>query len=193
MKPIIIIALLYIPFSVSAQTETSIRNHYTEVNKKIAESIEQGYEGSIYQNQLVINKNGRSWPAVGYYADTLNFWYDDDPGHLPPSERNPKTVLQKVVKSSRHGADVRVIEEYLYKNGKLLFYYSWWGEEANLWETRVYYSEKGIAFKSSVRLNEKELSAKELATAAYKDQKPDVARILARGKSYQLLFLNSMN
>jgi hypothetical protein len=192
MKNLLLFFLLQATLTATAQTETIIRNHYTEVNKKIAESIEQGYEGPLYQNQLVINKNGKSYPAVGYYADTLNFWYDDSPDHLSPADRDPKKVLLKVTKSSRIGADVRAIEEYLYLDGKLIFYYSWWAEESNLWETRVYYNSKGIAFKIRVKENEKELTAKELATADHKDQQPNTARIMTTGKSYQTLFLNSM-
>lgn len=188
MKNFILLLLLLASASAHAQTEASIRSHYTDVNKRIAESLENGYEGALYQDQLVRNKNGKSWPAVGYFTDTLNFWYDDDPDHLPASERNPKNVLLKVTKSARYGADVHAIEEYLYKDGKLLFYYSWWAEEGNLWETRVYYSSKGIAFKKSVKLNGKELTPAELA-GEYKDQRPDVAKILAEGKSYQVFYL----
>lgn len=192
MKPLLTFLIILCSFLAGAQTEQTIRALYQNVNNKISESLEHGFEGSLYQNQLVVNKNGKSWPAVGYYADTLNFWYEDDPGHLSAADRDPKTVLLKVVKSSRIGADVRVIEEYLYNKGTLLFYYSYWGEEANLWETRVYYSGKGIAFKTSVKLNSKELTPKELATPEYRDQQADTKKILANGTNYQQLFLKSM-
>lgn len=55
------------PLFAADQTETEIRTHYTAVNKQITESIELGFEGPLYQNQWVANKNGRSWPAVGLY------------------------------------------------------------------------------------------------------------------------------
>lgn len=191
MKQLSFIALLLITLSAAAQTEASIRTHYTEVNKKIAESIEQGFEGSLYHNQWVTNKNGKSWPAVGIYADTVNFWYDDDPNHIPASERNPKNVLLKV-NISRRSSHLMVNEEYLYKDGKLLFYYSHEGEEGNEWETRVYFNSKGIAFKTSAKANGKELTAKDFLMEEYKDFKPNPVFILTAGKKYQELFVKSM-
>jgi hypothetical protein len=141
MKRLVSFVLLLITLCSAAQTETIIRNHYTEVNKKISESIEQGFEGPLYQNQIVINKNGKSWPAVGRYNETVDFWYNDDPAHISPQERNPKNVLLKV-NVTRHSLHLRTNEEYLYKNGRLLFYYSNMEEEGNQWEVRVYYNRK---------------------------------------------------
>jgi len=188
-----IISLIVIGFSsaASAQTETDIRNHYNEVNRKIVEAIEQGYEGPLYQNQLIINKNIKSWPAVGYYVDTINFWYDDDPDHLSGSERNPKNVLLKV-NNYRKASHLISIEEYLYRNGKLLFYYLLQGEEGNKWETRVYFNNKGIMFKGLVKANGKELTEKDFTTEEYKDFKPNPVKIMAEGKKYQDLFLKSI-
>ena len=82
-------------------------------------------------------------------------------------------------------------EEYLYKNGKLVFYYSNEGEEGKQWETRIYFNAKGI-FKSSVKADGKELTTKEFATEEYKDFKPKPARILQYGKKYQDLFVKQM-
>lgn len=186
MKIIPVAALLLSSSLCLAQTEASIRTHYTEVNKQIAESIEQGYEGPLYQNQWIINKNGKSWPAVGLYADTVNCWYDDDPNHLPAAERPLKNVLLKV-NTSRRSSALFSQSEFLYKDGRLLFYYLHEGEEGNEWETRVYFNNKGIAFKTSVKANDKEL-----ATSEYKDFKPNPAIILAEAKKYQELFLKTM-
>lgn len=183
--------LILLPFLVNAQTEADIRKHYTDVNKKIAESAEQGYEGSLYNNHWVTNKNGKSWPAVGNYAETTDFWYDDDPNHLPPSERNPKNVLLKI-NISRTSSHLMSNEEYLFKDGKLLFYFLHQGEEGNEWETRVYFNNKGLSFKSSVKANGKELAAKDFLTEEYKDFKPNAASILAESKKLQDLFLKSM-
>ncbi|MBL7747393.1 MAG: hypothetical protein JNM19_08220, partial [Chitinophagaceae bacterium] len=137
MKIVLLAALLFCYSFSMAQTEATIRTHYTEVNKKIGESIDQGYEGPLYQNQWIINKNGKSWPAVGLYADTVNFWYDDDPNHLPPAERPLKNVLLKV-NTSRQSSALFSQSEFLFKDGRLLFYYLHEGEEGNEWETRVY-------------------------------------------------------
>lgn len=191
MKKILVSFLISWPVLLNAQTETQIRSHYTEVNKKITESIEQGFEGSLYNNQWVTNKNGKSWPAVGNYTETTDFWYDDDPNHLPASERNPKNVLLKV-NISRKASHLMKNEEYLYKDGKLLFHYSHEGEEGNEWETRMYFNTKGILFKSSVKANGKELTAKDFLTENYKDFKPNAAATMADGKKYQELFVKSM-
>jgi len=191
MKIIFLAALLICSSFCLAQTEATIRTHYTGVNKQIAESIEQGYEGPLYQNQWIINKNGKSWPAVGLYADTVNFWYHDDPNHLPPSERPLKNVLLKV-NTSRQSSALFSQSEFLYKDGRLLFYYLHEGEEGNEWETRVYFNNKGVAFKTSVKANGKELTAKELTTEEYKDFKPSPVTIAAQGKKYQELFLKTM-
>jgi hypothetical protein len=191
MKRVLITIFTFITMHASSQTEADIRKHYNEVNEQIKESIEQGFEGPLYQNQLVINKNGRSWPAVGNYSDTVNFWYDDPPDHLPESERNPKGVLLKVT-NSRLASGFRAIEEYLYKDGKLLFYYSFEAEEGKKWETRVWFNNKGAMIKSSVRADDRELSSKELLTTEYKDFKPKPLSILANAKKFQELFLKSM-
>jgi len=177
MRRILLLLFVSMSLLVTAQTETDIRKHYTEVNKQIEESVQQGYEGPLYQNQLTINKNGKSWPAVGRYDETVNFWYDDDPGHISATERNPKNVLLKV-NVTRHSLHLRTNEEYLYKDGRLLFYHSNMEEEGNQWEVRVYYNNKGIAFKTSVKENGKELTAKELATEALKDFKPNTLKIM---------------
>jgi hypothetical protein len=181
MNKSIVFILICFSMCASAQTEADIRKHYTEVNKQIAESIEYGFEGPLYQNQLVINKNIKSWPAVGFYVDTINFWYDDDPNHLPATERNPKNVLLKV-NNYRKASHLISIEEYLYRNGKLLFYYLLQGEEGNEWETRVYFNSKGVMFKSSVKANGKELNAKDFTTEEYRDFKPNPISVMTNGK-----------
>jgi hypothetical protein len=191
MKKSIVFILLCFSLVASAQTEADIRKHYSEVNKQIAESIENGFEGPLYNNQWITNKNGKSWPAVGNYSETTDFWYDNDPNHLPASERNPKTVLLKV-NITRKASHLMTNEEYLYKDGKLIFYYSQEGEEGNEWETRVYFNNKGIMFKSSVKANGKELTAKDFTTEEHRDDKPNPATVMINGKKYQDLFVKSM-
>ncbi|MBC7875309.1 MAG: hypothetical protein H7Y01_15010 [Ferruginibacter sp.] len=191
MKKIFFLVFIGQSFFATAQTETSIRNHYTAINKQITESIEQGFEGPLYNNQWVSNKNGRSWPAVGNYTETTDFWYDDPPDHLSAAERNPKNVLVKI-NVTRKASHLMTNEEYLYKDGKLLFYYNNEGEEGNQWETRVYFTVKGVMLKSSVKANGKELTAKDFTTEEYKDFKPNPVKVMANGKKYQDLFVKSM-
>lgn len=173
-----------------AQTETQIRTHYQDINKKITESKEQGFEGSLYCNEWTTNKNGKSWPAVGIYKETTEFWYDDDPNHIPASERNPKNVLQKI-NISRTSSHLKTNEEYLFQNGRLVFYYRHEGEEGNEWETRMYFNTKGM-FKSSLKANGKELTTKDFLKEEYKDFKPNSIYTLKQAKEYQDLFVKSM-
>ncbi|MCX6316410.1 MAG: hypothetical protein NTW29_03920 [Bacteroidetes bacterium] len=191
MKRVLITIFTLISIHAASQTEADIRKHYNEVNEQIKESIELGFEGPLYQNQLVINKNGRSWPAVGNYSDTVNFWYNDPPDHLPAIERNPKNVLVKV-NLSRVASGFRMIEEYLYKDGKLLFYYSFQAEEGKKWETRAWFNNKGIMIRSSVKADDRDLTSKELLTTEFKDFKPKPLTILAEAKKFQDLFIKSM-
>lgn len=191
MKKIFLFGLLLFSICSIAQTEADIHNHYTEVNKQIAKSIELGFEGPLYNNQWVTNKYERSWPAVGNYIETTDFWYNDPPDHISAAERNPKNVLLKV-NITRKASHLMLNEEYLYKDGKLLFYYCNEAEEGNDWETRIYFNSKGIIFKSSVKANGKELTAKDFLTEDYKDFKPNAAATMAAGKKYQDLFAKSM-
>lgn len=191
MKRLLFSFLIVLPLCIAAQTEADIRKHYTDVNNRITASIEQGFEGPLYNNHWETNKNGKSWPAVGRYSETTDFWYDDAPDHLPPTERNPKNVLLKV-NISRLSSHLLTNEEYLFKDGKLLFYFSNMTEEGGMIETRVYFNNNGIMFKSSVKVNELELTAKDFLDADQKDLKPKPASILAEAKKLQELFVRSM-
>ncbi len=184
--------LLGCAITAGAQTEVSIRQYYLEINNQVTAAAEQGFEGPLYQNQLVINKNSKSWPAVGNYADTINFWYDDPPDHLPAAERNPRNTLLKVSSSAKIAAGVTIAEEYLFKNGKLVFFYAYYYEEGDHRETRVYFNTKGVAFKTVVKSNERELTPKDFLDVDYKALKPNPAKILADAKRLQDVFLASM-
>ncbi|MBL0305191.1 MAG: hypothetical protein IPQ25_03885 [Chitinophagaceae bacterium] len=114
---------------------------------KITESIEQGFEGPLYNNQWIANKNGKSWPAVGIYTATTDFWYDDPPDHLSATERTPKNVLLKI-NITRKASHLMTNEEYLYKDGKLLFYYSHEGEEGTNGKQEFTLITKGLYLKA---------------------------------------------
>jgi hypothetical protein len=182
--------LLILPLFSIAQTETDIRKHYQEVNKQITSSIQEGYEGPLYNNHWVSNKYGKSWPAVGIYTENTDYWYNDDPYHILASERNPKNVLLKV-NVTRKSAAMTTTEEYLYQNGKLIFYYTLEGEEGNKMEARLYFNAKGL-FKSSIKANDKELTSKELLSDTYRYFNPNPVGVLASSKNYQELFVKSM-
>ena len=191
MYKLLLSGLLLLSLRGLAQTETDIRNYYTEVNKRIAASATAGNEGSLYQNHWETNKNGKSWPAVGLYKETRDFWYDDAPDHLPPAERNPKNVLLKI-NSTRQSSHLETREEYLFREGKLLFYFSSQAEEGSLIETRAWFNSRGLLIKSSVKVNELELKASDFLDPDQKDLKPNPASILAAARKWQDLFVKSL-
>lgn len=190
MKLLLLTVFTGIVSVVIAQTENQIRSHYQEINQKITESKQSGFEGPLYCNEWTTNKNGKSWPAVGIYRQTTEFWYNDDPGHIPAIERNPLIVLEKVNGTTTSSA-LTINEEFLFQNGKLVFYFKHEGEEGLNIETRLYFNSKGL-FKSSVKANGKELSASDFLQQEYKDFKPNSAFAVKEAKRYQDLFVKSM-
>ena len=191
MKKFFCLCLLLTSLLSIAQTETEIREHYQDVNKQIAASTEQSTEGPLYLNQWVANKNGHSWPALGRFEETTDYWYNDPPDHMNAKERNPANVLVKV-NIRRIAYHLQTIEEYLFKDGKLLFYFRQDGEEGKAWETRCWFNNKAVMFKSSVKLDGKELSKAELAKDEYYDTRPNAVTIQKQAKNYQDLFVKSM-
>lgn len=190
MKKIFLLLLFFSSLMLNAQTETQIKTHYQDINKKITESTQQGYQGPLYCNEWTTNKNGKSWPAVGTYRQTTEFWYNDDPAHIPAKERNPLNVLEKINITTTSSA-LTTNEEFLFLNGKLVFYYKHEGEEGLNIETRLYFNAKGL-FKSSVKANGSELSAADFQKEEFKLFRPDAVAVMKLAKDYQALFVKSM-
>lgn len=134
---------------------------------------------------------GRAGLLLATILPPLTSGIDDDPNHLSPSKRNPKNVLLKV-NLTRKVAGFQLSEEYLFKDGKLLFYYSGEVEEGSIVETRLYFNSKGVLFKSSVKANELELAAKDFLDADYKEFKPNPVAVKATATKYRDLFLTGM-
>ena len=191
MKSYLLLPVLCFSVLANAQTETSIVKHYQDINKQVQESKQHGMEGTLYCNEWVTNKNSMSWPAVGIYSETIQFWYNDDPNHISPGERDPKTVLEKVTVTRKAAADFISNEEYLYMSGKPVFFYSIVTEEGKQWETRLYFNTKGM-FKSSVKIDGKELTAKELALPENSDLRPKPLVERKNARKYQDLFVMQM-
>lgn len=191
MKILLLFLAGYAPLLLHAQSEEQIRTQYKEVNELIKASKEQGYEGPLYCDESVVNKHQRSWPAVGIFQETTQYWYDDDPYHVPANERNPRTVLQKI-EITRRSAALSTSEEYLFRNGRLVFYYCREGAEGNLRETRMYFNSKGL-FKSSVKVNDKELTAPDFKKEEYVDLKPKPTKVLQEARTCQDHFLKILH
>ncbi len=119
----------------------SIRSSYQEVGQKIA-FIEQGGEagqhGELVCNELVINKQNHSWPAVGIYQVTYKFYYDfdaDSPNPPPYPNRLVKVVATSAISARTYQ------QEYLFdKTGSLVFYFSQAKESESLYERRYYFT-----------------------------------------------------
>lgn len=190
MKNILLLFSLITSLSSIAQSENDIRNHYNQVNNQIKESIEKGYEGPLYNNHWVVNKNGRSWPAVGIYEGITDFWYNDTPDHID-EEQKPETILLKVSSTHRSTSYVNS-EEYLFQNGKLVFFYSRLDEGGDIWETRYYFNFSGKKFKEIIRFNEKDLTQQEIISDQYKDIITSPEKAIGNSRKYQELFIKSM-
>jgi hypothetical protein len=117
------VLLLTVPV-ISAQatdkTVERIRAFYNEVSgkAKAAETEDdQGEFGDLIMNELVINKRGHQWRAVGRFRETYKFFYKTWGETMYPETLVLVTVERKV-------SDRSYAEEYLYnEKGALLFYF----------------------------------------------------------------------
>ncbi len=191
MHKVLLLVFISLPFSATAQTEAEISKHRLEIIKNIEASIEQGFEGSLYNNRLIINKTGKSWPAVGVYSDSIDFWYNDPPDHLSAEERDPVSVLVRV-ETCRQSSTLHTDEDYFYKEGNLFFYYEYKSQDNKEWETFIYFDKNKMAISSVVKTDGKNLTGKDFTIyPEYAKLEPDIASIFAEAKRYQDLFFKT--
>ncbi len=117
-----------------------IRAFYDEIAEKARaaeEEDDQGEFGELVMNELVINKRGHQWRAVGNYVLTYKFFYrgGDSEEHLYPDELVMVKVRQNISSRSYY-------QEFLYdKSGALIFYFMKpENDEEVPAERRVYFS-----------------------------------------------------
>ncbi|QQS40655.1 MAG: hypothetical protein IPM63_14985 [Acidobacteriota bacterium] len=120
-----------------------IRKIYSETNAKI-EKVEKGGEedrlAGIAVNELVVNKTGKSWPAVGNFREVYRFYYDSDGESPYPSK------LLKISKATESAAR-KYFEEYVFdRSGNLIFYFEKTEDGEVPLERRVYF-DSGKAFR----------------------------------------------
>lgn len=120
------------------RTVEKIRAYYTEVSEKAkaAETEDdQGEFGDLVMNELVINKRGHQWRAVGQFRETYKFFYKTTGESMYPETLVFVSVDKKV-------SDRAYTEEYLYnEKGALLFYFQKAeNDEAVPGERRVYFN-----------------------------------------------------
>lgn len=109
-----------------AQTKThadivrEIRADYRAIGAKI-EAAKQGgaaaRQAGIVLAELVVNKAGHEWPAVGIYRVVYRFWYEWEPDQPFP------TRLRKVEVDTT-SSERKFYQEYFYgPDGRLRFYF----------------------------------------------------------------------
>lgn len=135
--------------SISAQETADqkveeIRKIYAETSAKI-EKVEKGSEeerlSGIAVNELVVNKTGKSWPAVGTYKVVYRFYYDSA-GEDPYPSR-----LLKITVNTQSAAR-KYFEEFVYDHsGKLMFYLERTEADEMPEERRVYFEDGVTAFR----------------------------------------------
>lgn len=106
-----------------------------QVNEQISESERIEESNGIYCNELVVNKENKSWPAVGIYRTVFRFYYT-----FGDREKNPypNRLLKISVTTSR--SDRREYAEYLFNPaGQLIFNYQKDGESLES-DTRNYFA-----------------------------------------------------
>ncbi|MBS1792927.1 MAG: hypothetical protein JSS81_03690 [Acidobacteria bacterium] len=164
-------------FAAAGQTDRrieEIRRISREVSAQIAECETAGATSTTFLTELVVNRNGGPYPAVGIYRAVVKFFYT-----FGDREKNPypDRLLKIVVSVDRAAAGER--SEYLLnERGELIFYY----EKKEETETRLYFaSEKPIR----TAVGEKTVEPRAKAGAA--------GRALAEKRRLIELFRNSLN
>jgi hypothetical protein len=96
-----------------------IRRIYQETNAQINEA-EKNFAGSeIFLTELVVNKGGTMYPAVGNFKNTFRFYYT-----YGNREKNPYPErLLKITVATEHAAQTESAEYLFNPAGQLIFYF----------------------------------------------------------------------
>lgn len=96
-----------------------IRRIYKEVSDEIARAENSFPESSIYLSELVVNKGGTIYPAVGIFSSTIRFYYTFGDRELNPY---PNRLL-KIMVTNKRSANTEAYEYLFDKAGRLIFYF----------------------------------------------------------------------
>lgn len=146
--------------SISAQNEAKIeeiRKIYKETNEKIAESNKNGEFSTIYLNELIVNKNNGSYPAVGIFQTVVKFYYTFGDREINPY---PNRLLKIEIETKR-SANTEKNEFLFNEKEKLIFYF----ESANETEKRLYF-ENETAIKCVFGEKSQDLNSEETKSFA---------------------------
>jgi hypothetical protein len=157
---------LVVPAQTAEKTVENIRKYYATISEKarLAETDgEQGQYGDLVMNELVINKLGHQWRAVGIFRETYRFFYrgGDSEEHLYPDQL-------VMAKAERRSSSRTCIEEYVFDEaGRLIFYFQKAeNDELTPAERRVYFSPAGAVRIIEDGKTRDQLTAKDVKTAA---------------------------
>jgi hypothetical protein len=122
---LLIVCLVTNGLQLAAQDKdiTHIRELYAQTQDLINTSkiVSDDPHGGLYCNEIVVNKYGTQWRAVGNYLRTIRFWYNDQPRFAAEIKGNPESALVKVEISSGWSDGNNEDYELLYEDGKLIF------------------------------------------------------------------------
>lgn len=111
---------------------TEIRRLYEQTNRQIEQAEEDYGASEVYLNEIVINKGGASYPAVGIYRKTIRFYYTfGDREYNPYPDR-----LMKITVTTERSARHEYAEFIFDVSGMLVFAF----EKNDESETRYYFS-----------------------------------------------------
>jgi hypothetical protein len=153
---------------------SEIRQLYQQVTQQIEESEKHGEESSIYLNEVAVNKNRGSWPAVGIYEDSLKFYYT-----FGDREKNPyPNRLLKIVVTTRRSSQTSYVEFLFNPLGQLVFCF----QKDEEGERRYYFSNERL-IRSTVGPNNELSKGKQLEP---------VRALLTQKRKLVSIFVNSL-
>lgn len=103
-------------------------------------SDDPAYECTWYSNTHIVNSMSKPWRAVGNYQKETTFWYDDEPSMAEAQDLSKESVLKFI--SIDAISTYNQHEEYLFEDGKLVFYYYHFSyDEESTEEYRFYFND----------------------------------------------------
>ena len=142
MKKLLFILLVSISMNAKSQEEAinNIRKHYKKIGDQIKECKKENNKGlcSLYNNINLTNSGNQQWRSSGNYKKEVQFWYNDSPWNCDECGEDGINVLKKVVSSEQAGLTI-TYKEWLFKGGKLIFYFVKILGENQTEEYRYYY------------------------------------------------------
>ena len=123
--------LSVLAMNVGGQTEdrriSDIRTVYEKTNSRITEAERNFAESDVFLTELVVNRGGTMYPAVGNFKETIRFYYTYGNRDVSPY---PNRLLKITVSTER--AATRESAEYLFDaSGRLIFAFVNDGEAEN--------------------------------------------------------------